>query len=720
MLKKKILLTKEFFICTIFFIVAVCIRFFFSDFVKTIHGYPDELMYYGSARSLFIGGDLSIRNITSNFQKIGYSIFLAPLFFIKNGFLRIKLISLVNCVIMSLSAFPAMGIGRELKLGNKGTFFFIFLTLFWPDMATSMSFMSEILYWPLCLFFIWLWIYSCRIQKWWAFVFLAFLCYAGYLCKEIFLAFFIVAAIFPVISPIVNFLYEHNCRKKLISYFLKVSFINTGIFVVVFLALHAVFKLIFFKGVDSSYSNALVPSIKNSYDFFYMIKAFLIYMSAVIMAVCVFPVVYPAIYYKRLFKECRNLFVFSLLTILIVAVTVSYTISAKEDLGSLMPKLHMRYFAPSLIILMAVFLRTCQENLVDKNNFVLVNSILLFVLIFIGVVFKGFISLPCTLSWYKIPQKLFPTIDRGYEFVLRPYVIVINFCFTVAVLVLHFIKEKGGTKLFLKLFMILNCMLLLVSNIISIKSFKDGYSADKNIINELQKLNDFFSTAAEKSHVLYISAGNLASENGYFDTYFDSIQNLYFVREDDVLCKDTAVSDVGFREPESNKLYVIPRIDYIIIPSTLSLECENALIRDDLGGRYYAVYENINPFRVSIVQRSNRMVSFDWNISVSNGFDRDGVRYLNCGGSSYGPYWHLQKGSYEIEIKGVSLDGADITLYSSKGAVSYPFEAVRSDSKISIKFTLDSDVDNFEIYIKNKYSKTLEMHSLHLNAVGLP
>lgn len=705
---------KEFLLVFLIFIIAVAVRFAFSNFVKTIHSYPDELRYFGLARSLFMGTGLSLRNMNSGFQKVGYSLLIAPSFFVKNEFLRIKLISLINCVVLCSSVFPVVGIGREIALGKKRTLLLVFITLLWPDMATSMTFMAEILYWPLCLTFVWLWLYSCRVQKWLLFILLACLCYIGYLCKEIFLAFFISVSIFTVIRPIVNFLYERTSKVSFFTYFSKTLIINNCIFVTVFLVLHIICKQLFFKDLGNSYNQMGISVIENTYNFFYMIFAFFIYIAAVIISLCVFPIVYPVVYYKRYSKEGQNLLVFSLLAVFIIAATVAYTISVREDLGSLLPALHMRYVAPMLIVVMAVFLKTCQSRIFDNNNFLHINFMLLLVLFFVGSTFKGLGSLPCTLSWYKIPQKLFATIDNGHEFVLRPYIIIVNFCFALAVLLLHFIKEKKGVDQFFKIFMFLNCILLLASNAISIKSFKDGYSADKDIINELQKLNKFFSKGENPPHVLYISAGELANENGYFDTYFDNVKNLYFAKENDALCKKIPVSNVMLREPESNKAYSISRIDYIIIPSTLSLECENCVFRDDLGGRYYDVYENVKPFEISVSQKPYRKVSFDWNICISNGFDRDGVRNLDYDGSSFGPYWHLQKGSYEIKINGENLDGADIVLYSAKGSVQYPFEAFRSNSEISLRFLLNSDVDNFEIYIKNKSKKVLKMQSLLL------
>ena len=89
-----------------FYIISVIIRYVFADFVKPITIYPDELRYYMIAENLASGRGLEIYNGYAGFQKILYSIILAPVFLIKNRELQGHILALVNCVVMSSAIFP--------------------------------------------------------------------------------------------------------------------------------------------------------------------------------------------------------------------------------------------------------------------------------------------------------------------------------------------------------------------------------------------------------------------------------------------------------------------------------------------------------------------------------------------------------------------------------------------------------------------------------------
>ena len=65
-------LKKEIYIVLLLFVIGVAVRFYFSDFVKYLVVYPDEYRYYGIARSLYDGMGLSLRNATTDYQKILY------------------------------------------------------------------------------------------------------------------------------------------------------------------------------------------------------------------------------------------------------------------------------------------------------------------------------------------------------------------------------------------------------------------------------------------------------------------------------------------------------------------------------------------------------------------------------------------------------------------------------------------------------------------------
>ena len=96
--------SKENLIIILLIFISIFIRFLLANFDKLIQTHPDELLYYEIARSFFHGTGISVRNnIPTHFQKILYSIVLAPTFFVKNVFLRHSFIALLNAVLMSSS-----------------------------------------------------------------------------------------------------------------------------------------------------------------------------------------------------------------------------------------------------------------------------------------------------------------------------------------------------------------------------------------------------------------------------------------------------------------------------------------------------------------------------------------------------------------------------------------------------------------------------------------
>ena len=90
-------------------------------FTRAVRVYPDELRYFGIAQSLFNGEGISIRTIATNFQKIGYSLVLMPVFAVKDAALRLHAIGLVNIVIMNLSVIFAWLLSREVGLRKRAS-----------------------------------------------------------------------------------------------------------------------------------------------------------------------------------------------------------------------------------------------------------------------------------------------------------------------------------------------------------------------------------------------------------------------------------------------------------------------------------------------------------------------------------------------------------------------------------------------------------------------
>ena len=126
--------------------ISTIVQFKLGDFVKATETYGDELLYIDIAKSIFNGDGITVRGADFNFQKLLYSLCIAPLFIIKDSIIRVKFITLLNSFLMSISIIPAWLIGRELELKNGYRWALIIFVAFWPDLLTSGTFMSEIVF----------------------------------------------------------------------------------------------------------------------------------------------------------------------------------------------------------------------------------------------------------------------------------------------------------------------------------------------------------------------------------------------------------------------------------------------------------------------------------------------------------------------------------------------------------------------------------------------
>ena len=97
---------------------SVILRYLISDFTKTIYIYPDELRYYMIAESIIDGRGITIYNGYTDFQKILYSLCIAPAFLFDDTIIQIKIISLINAIVMSSGIFPVYFLAKKI-LNNK-------------------------------------------------------------------------------------------------------------------------------------------------------------------------------------------------------------------------------------------------------------------------------------------------------------------------------------------------------------------------------------------------------------------------------------------------------------------------------------------------------------------------------------------------------------------------------------------------------------------------
>lgn len=104
---------------------------------------------------------------------------------------------------------------------------------------------------------------------------------------------------------------------------------------------------------------------------------------------------------------------------------------------------------------------------------------------------------------------------------------------------------------------------------------------------------------------------------------------------------------------------------------------------------------------------------------LRGGEDVDGTRYVYPEGLSYGPYWHLKPGVYEIRITGENLDLAEIVC-AIDGADThidtYDFRAAADE--VSFKIQLFDAVEDLEVLVSPTGAETISFDALTASYVS--
>ena len=295
------------------FVVGVIFHYYYGCFSKSIEVLPDEIRYYSIARSMFFGDGLLFRGAATDYQKIGYALYLMPFFLIKNGILRMKAITLGNAIIMMASIFPLYGIMKRLHMSQKAKFIFLTCFIIFPDLMYSASFMAETLYWPIVMLFIYLWMVNREKKSILISIIMGLVAYIGYLTKEIFLALILSIVFYEIVYPIIEYLVEKKA-KKLKEYYNAKSLINTVIIVGVFVLAHIIIKTSFFYGLGNSYDQMGIEAIMSVKKILYLMYSAIYYVAAVFISCLMLPMLVPAFVYNKLNKEMRSIYFLNIIT----------------------------------------------------------------------------------------------------------------------------------------------------------------------------------------------------------------------------------------------------------------------------------------------------------------------------------------------------------------------------------------------------------------------
>ncbi|MBR1443611.1 MAG: hypothetical protein IJ583_08765 [Firmicutes bacterium] len=501
------------FYVTIIFILTFIIHSYFALFDKKLGTYNDELRYLQMANNFWNTGNFNIYNSEHDFQKIFYSLFLAPFYIIKNSIWRIRAISVFNAFLVSSSIFPAYLIAKKITSNKTIIIISLVVMAMFPDMIYSMTFMSENLYLPMGLWQIYfsflLFMCENKKKKIIGSALLGIYSYLLYLTKE-------VSLIFIISYIIIEFCISVKKRELRIL-------IPCLLFLLLFGISFLTVKSILFSGMGNSYNQTDITGITSPEYIKYFIYAFVYNLLFVFIGYFVFPIFYPLIRFKEMDKNSKILYLYTILNIIICLLVVTFTISSKEDFGNISPRQHHRYYSPLFFPVILVFINNIFSLNINnrKKEFALI--------IFSYIIIIAVFFIPQTPSRFSDPDS---TLVKYYIY----------------------FSQNGSMKYFsltVSVFSVICCMLMiknkikylyiLVAIIISMQIFNyrltyvyfmNRYSLDHSLQDEAYRLDNFLNE--NNGNILYIQSEWYNDYAKTADTYISKEFNSVYIKNIDL------------------------------------------------------------------------------------------------------------------------------------------------------------------------------------------
>lgn len=410
-------------------------HFYFSNYIKRISTYNDELLYTSIARSLARHHAICVYNTFYNFRKILYPLLISPAYSTNDLAQQEVIIAFLNCLFLSLGIIPVYLLAKHFLKNHRNIYLVCILYLISSDWAYSLTFMSENLYLPMALMGIWLTviaiekteeILSCvlpleatnkmsqeqsackrikskrnRFRLFCEHILLGFYYWMMYLCKEVALVFPLSYAIILMLMLLPKDLmhkelqFTHILNKNTFKSSDKAKGFRKNTIHKAALAIGYVIGMIMgfavpaalcglfvFGAGTSSYRFSLENSLNNTaFSLLYVVYGTFYFLLITTIGFFL-PTFLMAFWgHKNINHKGKYFLYYLCILLLISALTISYTITVHEDFGQIRPRIHLRYICFLFVPFVIAVLQSIENWNREKVN---VKSMMMFAgLIFI-------------------------------------------------------------------------------------------------------------------------------------------------------------------------------------------------------------------------------------------------------------------------------------------------------------------------------------------------
>lgn len=335
----------------VFFVFSVALRLLLNGCllgVAVADIVPDEIKYLHLAKSIAEGGPLLVNGALTNFQKILYPLFISPAFLLaKDPVAQIKIIGVINCWLMSSMVFPTALLVKRLTPKPPVLLLSLAFAVAAPDFIFTSTFMSETLYWPLCIWVFYLFhramVEQERRKRLFFFALLGFFTYLSYLTKEIGAAFLIAAAAMLIYEGIRDRRFAQNWLALLVS--------MAGFFVPLLIVKQALFPNMgnSYAGGQNNWNQLDITALANPETFGYLIFSAAVVLMAAVLSFFILPVLLPLFGLRELGEKKRRMYLFAAMSLVASAGAIAFAASIRDPRGEPIPRWHLRMLAPIVI-----------------------------------------------------------------------------------------------------------------------------------------------------------------------------------------------------------------------------------------------------------------------------------------------------------------------------------------------------------------------------------
>lgn len=519
-----------------------------SDFPKRMFIYSDELRYLELARNM-LNGKLSVHNIDVDYQKILYSLLITPAFLMKSPIMQIRVIGWINCLISASAVIPVWLLVRNTLLSNGKRYFIIVMTGVMPYTLLTMTFMSEVLFFPLSLWVLWAGyhlFYEQNMKKQVKYVILfGALCYILYLNKEIALYYLIAYILVVSVSAIGD---RKNRKSQLL-----LCIVTITVFIVCFVAM----KVFIFSGMGNSYNQMSVKSVLSLEKIMYMCYAFVYNGLFALIAFGVFPVLLTITGLLRGDLSHKKFFWFVLLAWIIGIGTIVYTISVREDFPNISIRQHIRYLEPLLIPFLIEMFQYGPRKV--ERKWILAGTVIFCILtaVFLRQIGVGSPADQQSLAYYtEVVNEVNRMLKSSNWGVWSVKLIVVVVCVTLVVLL-----YKRSYKCFLCFFAGCFCVVNVINCYLVYQDYRNYYQITKNEQLEMVEVASMLKEV--EGNILIISPQGLGDDNRLIDTYLD-FQNTY-------------ITSVEYPDKDPNQITLYIDMENTLSDNVIQLDSEKVI-----------------------------------------------------------------------------------------------------------------------------------------------